>query len=158
MKNPVDFNGFIQIALIVKDIEASAKAWCELFDVPMPVIRGSKEIVSRPGVTYRGKEASYGLRVCNIVAKDRGFVIELHECNGGDSTFQEYLDKHGYGVHHLGFAMGDKTAAAIKEMEEAGYKIRHQGVSDNTWTIMDTEESLGVNLNIKPKGANPPRK
>jgi hypothetical protein len=155
MKTPVDFDGFIQIAIIVRDIEASARAWCDLFNVPMPPIKGSKEPAQRPNVTYRGKEANYGLRVCNIVAKDKGFVIELHECNGGDSTFQEYLDKHGYGVHHLGFAMGGKTEAVIQEMEGMGYKIRQQGKSDNTWTIIDTEDALGVNLNIKPRGLNP---
>jgi len=158
MKNPVDFDGFIQVAIIVKDIEASAKAWCELFNVPMPEIKGSKEITARPNTTYRGKDASYGLRLCNIVAKDRGFVIELHEINGGDSTFKEYVDKHGYGVHHLGFAMGEKTEATIREMESSGYKIRHQGGGYTGWTIVDTEEVLGVNLNIKPKGGGAPPK
>ncbi|MCL2832177.1 MAG: VOC family protein [Treponema sp.] len=149
MENPVDFNGFIQIAIIVKDIEAAAKAWSKFFNVPMPEIKGSKEKTERPGVTYRGKDANYGLRICSIAAKDRGFIIELHECNGGDSTFQEHLDKHGYSVHHLGFNMGEKTDAVIAEMEKEGIKIRQHGPG---WTVMDTEEVLGVNLNIKPKG------
>jgi len=155
MKNPVDFNGFIQVAIIVKDIEKAARAWSELFGVPMPEIRGSGKMEPVPNTKYRGKDASYGLRLCNIAAKDRGFVIELHECGGGDSTFQEYVDKHGYGVLHLGFAMGDGTETTIKEMESEGVKIRHQGGGYTGWTIMDTEETLGVNLNIKPKGSLP---
>ena len=157
MKNPVDFDGFIQIAIVVKDIEASAKAWCELFNVPMPEIRGSKEIKVQPNTTYRGKETEYALRLCNIEAKELGFVIELHEIKGDGNTYKEFIDKHGYGVHHLGFAMGDKTETVINEMTDMGYKIRHQGIGDNTWTIMDTEEELGVNLNIKPRGSSPRR-
>jgi len=153
MKNPVDFDGFIQIAIVVKDIEASAKAWCELFNVPMPEIRGSGEIKPQPNTTYRGSETEYGLRLCNIKAKDLGFVIELHEINGDNNTYREFLDKHGYGVHHLGFAMGDKTETVINEMMDMGYLMRHQGKGDNTWTIMDTEDALGVNLNIKPRAS-----
>ena len=84
------------------------------------------------------------------MAKDRGFIIELHEPTGGDSTFQEFLDKHGQGVHHLGFEVGEKRDAIIKELEDAGFQMRTTG-TNNTWTIVDTEEQLGVNLNIKPK-------
>jgi hypothetical protein len=53
--------------------------------------------------------------------------------------------------------MGDKTETVIKEMEGMGYKVRHQG-GGYSWTIMDTEDALGVNLNIKPKGSAPRKK
>ena len=64
-------------------------------------------------IKYRGKKANYGLKLASIDARDRGFIIELHEPTGGDSTFQEFLDKHGEGVHHLGFEVGDKRDAII---------------------------------------------
>ena len=149
MKTPIDFNGFIQVAIIVKDIEKAAKMWCDLFNVPMPEIK-VQERGPREGTTYRGKPGNYGLKLASIAAKDRGFVIELHEPTGGDSTFQEFLDKHGQGVHHLGFEAGEKRDAIIKELEEEGFQMRTIG-TNNTWTIVDAEEKLGVNLNIKPK-------
>jgi hypothetical protein len=148
MNTPIDFNGFIQVAIIVKDIEKAAKEWCELFDAPMPEIQ-IQEPGPREGVTYRGKPANYGLKLAVIDAKDRGFIIELHEPTGGQSTYQEFLDKHGEGVHHLGFAAGDKRDAVIGELEEKGYTMRTIG---SGWTIVDSEDKLGVNLNIKPKG------
>jgi hypothetical protein len=151
MKNPVDFNGFIQVAIIVRDIEKAARAWAELFDVPVPAIRVSEK-GPKTNLTYRGKEANYGLKLAVINAKDRGFVIELHEPLGGDSTFQEFLDKHGQGVHHLGFCVGEKRDALIGELEEMGYEMRTIGYyPGSSWTIVDSEENLGVNLNIKPK-------
>ena len=30
MKTPIDFNGFIQVAIIVRDIEKAAKEWVNL--------------------------------------------------------------------------------------------------------------------------------
>jgi hypothetical protein len=151
MKTPVDFNGFIQIAIIVRDIKKAAKHWSDLFHVPMPSIR-IQEPGPQEGVSYRGKAANYGLKLAVIDVKDRGFVIELHEPTGGDSTFQEFLDKHGEGVHHLGFEVGEKRDAIIGELEEKGWGIRQFGVyTGSSWTIVDSEDKLGVNLNIKPK-------
>jgi hypothetical protein len=151
MKTPVDFNGFIQVAIIVKDIEKAAKEWCEIFDAPMPKIR-DYNATGDGDITYRGKKATYGLKLASIDAKDKGFIIELHQPTGGDSTFQEFLDKHGEGVHHLGFEVGDKRDAVIGELEDKGYKMRQIGIyPGSSWTIVDSEDKLGVNLNIKPK-------
>jgi catechol 2,3-dioxygenase-like lactoylglutathione lyase family enzyme len=149
MKTPVDFNGFIQVAVIVKDIEKALDFWCELFDAPRPPVK-IQERGPREGTTYRGKPGNYGLKLASVDAKDKGFIIELHEPTGGDSTFQEFLDKHGQGVHHLGFEVGEKRDAIIEELGEKGFKMRTIG-ANNTWTIVDSEEILGVNLNIKPK-------
>ncbi|MDR1506492.1 MAG: VOC family protein [Treponema sp.] len=152
METPIDFNGFIQVAIIVKNIDDAAKAWCELFGVPIPAIE-IQEPGKKEGVTYRGKDACYGLKLCCIEARDRGFVVELHEATGGSSTFQEYVDKHGYGVHHLGFEVGDKRNAIINELQDRGIRVRQAGYhDDNSWTIVDSEDLLGVNLNIKPRG------
>ena len=150
MTNTISFDGFIQVCMVVKNIEQKTKIWAELFNVPIPDIRISEPNRS-PKLTYRGKEAYYGQKMAVIQA--RGFVVELIEPTGGESTFQEFFDKHGEGVHHLGFAVGEKRDAIVGEMEKLGYIIRTFGVSSsNSWTIMDTEEQLGVNLNIKPKG------
>ena len=82
-----------------------------------------------------------------------GFIIELHQCcDENDSTFHEFVQKHGYGVHHLGFRVGDRRDAVVAELQQRGYELRTVGVSDdNSWTIVDSEGRLGVNLNIKPK-------
>jgi hypothetical protein len=151
MKNPVDLKGFIQVALVVKDIEKAAKKWAELFNVPVPPVQDNKPKPD-PHVTYRGKQACYGLKFAVIEVKDRGFVIELHEATGGDSTFQEFIDKHGNGVHHLGFCVGERRDTVIDELEEMGFGMRQIGMyPDGSWTIVDSEDDLGVNLNIKPR-------
>ncbi|GHT63337.1 lactoylglutathione lyase [Spirochaetia bacterium] len=151
MKTPIDFNGFIQVSLIVKDIEKAAREWCDLFDAPMPEIHIQKKGPG-DGVIYRDKEADYEFKLASIAAKDRGFIIELHEAVRGGNTYQEFYDKHGVGVHHLGFEAGDKTEAIIGELKEKGYRMRSTGTyPGGSWAIVDSEDRLGVNLNIKPK-------
>jgi len=151
MKTPVDPNGFIQIAIVVRDIEKALDAWCDLFNVPRPPVR-VQEPGRRDGVTYRGRDAAYGLKLAVIDVRDRGFVIELHEPTGGESTFQEFLDKHGQGVHHLGFEVGDKRDAIVGELEAKGSAARTVGYyPGSSWTIVDSEDALGVNLNVKPR-------
>jgi len=81
-----------------------------------------------------------------------GFVLELQQPLGGDSTFHEFLKKHGNGVHHIGFEAGKDRDAVIDHLAEIGFDTdRTLGIyPGSSWTIVDTEDALGVNLNIKP--------
>ena len=78
MQNQIDMKGFIQIALVVDDIEKAAKKWAELFGVPVPPIRDDKPRHD-PNLTYRGEEAYYGLKFAVIDCRERGFADELAE-------------------------------------------------------------------------------
>ena len=148
MKNPIDPKGFIQINIVVADIEKAAQKWADLLNIPVPAIH-TNHLEGNENYTYRGKPVSCDLKVCNIEMP--GFVIELHQPAGGESSFQEVLDKHGNGVHHLGFEVGDRRDAIIGELEDEGYTMRTVGYyPGSSWTIVDSEDSLGVNLNIKP--------
>ena len=150
MQNPIPLTGFIQIAVVVNDIERALDAWCELFDAPRPDVRVA-DATPNPGETYRGSTAAYGLKLAVIDCKERGFIVELHEPDENPSTFREFLDKHGNGVHHIGFQVGEARDAVIGELEGLGYAMRTIGMyTDGSWTIVDGEDSLGVNLNIKP--------
>jgi len=151
MKTPVEIGNLIQICIIVKDIEKTLASWCDTFNVPMPKIN-VMEPCDVPGVTYRGKPAHYGRKLAVIRVPDQNYVFEFIQPTGGESSFQEFLDKHGEGVHHLGYAMGEKRDAIVSELYEKGFAERHFGAGvGNSWTHVDTEEALGVNLNIKIK-------
>lgn len=153
MENPLDLNGFIQIALIVPDIEEAAREWSQILNVPMPEIQINQRVESTdPKLMYYGKNYSFGLKLAAIKAP-QGFVIELHEIVGDyPSTFNEFVREHGYGVHHLGFAVGDRRDAVVNELVDRGYikRVEHF-YNGGSWTIIDGESTLGVNLNIKPR-------
>ncbi|MCL2514592.1 MAG: VOC family protein [Microbacteriaceae bacterium] len=153
MQNTIPLGGLIQIAVVVDDIEAALDTWCELFAAPRPEVRVSvPQAEPDPGTTYRGEVANYGLKLAVIDCAERGFVIELHEPDENPSTFREYLDEHGNGVHHLGFRVGEARDAIIGELESKGFEMRTVGFyPGSSWTIVDSEDTLGVNLNIKPR-------
>jgi hypothetical protein len=148
MNNPVNFDGFIQVCLVVADVEEAALKWAKIFNVPVPEIKVDPPR-NNPKLTYRGKQAYYGIKMAVIRAGT--WVVELIEPDENPSTFREFLDKHGNGVHHLGFEVGERRDAIIAELEAEGFDMRTVGYyPGSSWTIVDSEDSLGVNLNIKP--------
>lgn len=152
MANPLELDKFIQIAIIVKDIEVAAREWAELLNVPVPEIKVHQTVdTTDPNLMYYGKNYKYGLKLASILAP-QGFIIELHEIiDDNPSTYNEFIKEHGYGVHHLGFAVGERRDAVVNELIDRGYQKRVEHFyPGGSWTIIDSEQSLGVNLNIKP--------
>ncbi|MBR0144909.1 MAG: VOC family protein [Clostridia bacterium] len=150
MKTPLSKDQFIQINIVVRDIEEAVKGWSSLLGRDDLKIE-NRHLEGGENYAYRGKPVSCDLKVCDI---DMGsFVIELHEPAGGESSFQEFLDKHGSGVHHLGFEVGADRDQVIADLKDDGYDVdRTLGVyPGSSWTIVDSEDRLGVNLNIKPR-------
>lgn len=149
MNTPVNRNGFAQICVIVPDIEKAAAKWAEIFGCEKPKI-WKNHLEGGENYTYRGEPVSCDLLV--TVFEMPGFVLELHEVLDGPSSFKEYIEKHGYGVHHLGFEVGDARDAVIDSLKDAGFDTnRTLGIyPGSSWTIVDSEDVLGVNLNIKP--------
>ncbi len=141
-------NQICNICFVVPDIEKAAAAWAELLGIETPPVRET-HLEGGEFYTYRGQPVSCDLKVCNIPMGS--FVLELHQPVGGDSTFLEYMKKHGFGLHHMSFEVGEQRDAVVEEMQEAGYAIRTLGIyPGSSWTVMDTEDTLGVNLSIKP--------
>ena len=134
------------------DIHRAAKAWAALLGVPEPEIWVNHlQSNGENPYTYRGQDIPCDLQMCVIDMGD--WVLELHQVDGTPSTFREFQDKHGFGVHHLGFEVGDARDEVIRELKEMGFDTeRTVGIyPGSSWTIVDAEDVLGVNLNIKPK-------
>ena len=143
---------FIQVTIVVDDIQRAAKAWAKLLGVPEPNIWVNHlEGNSDYPYTYRGKNTPCDLQMC--VIEMGNWVLELHQVDHAPSTFREFQDKHAFGVHHLGFEVGDARDQVINQLKQMGFDTnRTIGVyPGSSWTIVDTENILGVNLNIKPK-------
>lgn len=149
MENRIDTKGFIQVCIVVEDIETTLDYWTKLFKIERPAISVS-DAPGNSDLTYRGEIAHYSMKMAVMEAE--GFLIELVEPDENPSTFREFLNKHGNGVHHMGFAVGDKRDAIIEELEtKEGFDMRTIGFyPGNSWTVVDAEDKMGVNINIKP--------
>lgn len=150
---PLKKDQFMQVTIVVNDIRRAAKAWATLLGVPEPEIWVNHlESNAEYPYTYRGKDdVPCDLQMC--VIEMGNWVLELHQIDNNSSTFREFINKHGQGVHHLGFEVGDARDEVIRELKEMGFDTeRTIGIyPGSSWTIVDSEDVLGVNLNIKPK-------
>lgn len=151
LDHPLTKDKFIQINIVVGDIHKAAKAWAALLDIPVPEVRVNHlEHSEEFPYTYRGEPSTCDLLVCDI---DMGsWVLELHQADEKASSFREFYDQHGNGVHHLGFEVGDLRDEVIQELQGLGFNTDRTfgAYTGSSWTIVDTEDVLGVNLNIKP--------
>ncbi|MBQ7372008.1 MAG: VOC family protein [Blautia sp.] len=150
-KTTIDLDQMIQIAFVVKDIEAVAKNWSEIFGIPMPEIH----TISSPEecqIYYRGKKSDSYAKIAVIEVGN--LAIELTEPDEADTSWKEFLETHnGNGIHHLGFSVGSdqRRDEVIRMLENRGVGVRHYGYyPGGSYTFVDSEEQLGVILNIKP--------
>ena len=114
----------VQIAIVCRDAEASAKRWAALLGVQPP-----KPDITRPGsevnLIYRGKPSNSQLKVAYF-ALDGQPALELMEPVGGDTAWKEHLDQYGESVHHVAFQVED-VERTIKTLEGLGYPVIHRG-------------------------------
>ena len=68
------------------------------------------------------------------------------------SSWKEFYDKHGQGVHHIGIQVQDRDAA-LEALRDLGAEVNHVGYyPTGSYTFMDCMEQFGVNFNIKHGG------
>ena len=100
----------------------------------------------------------YGKPVSGVVnrvaiAPWGGTTLELVQPVSGKSIQTDYLEKHGEGINHVGFAVDDvdKEAAILEQM---GFKVisraKHNGLT--VFVYMDTDKVGGIVFELMRRG------
>jgi len=109
-------NVVTQVALIVKDIEVTKNKFAEFFGVePPPHFDGGKYEIT--DTTYMGNPAPRANALLAFFNVGPNMSLELIQPNGEQSTWQDFLDEKGEGLHHIAFGIkgtDDKIAACEK--------------------------------------------
>jgi len=142
---PILPNKVVQVGLIVRDIEKTAQAYCRVFGVEMPAITKTAGY-EETHAAYRGQPTTARAKLAFF---DMGQLnIELIEPIGGPSTWQEFLDANGEGVHHIAFTIKD-TPAVVSDLEAVGIPVVQQGdYTGGCYTYLDSAGPLGVALEL----------
>lgn len=137
-------NILAQVGFIVRDIESSKQKFAQFLGCPVPpTVDGGKYEVT--GTTVQGQPAPDAN--CQMAFFDVGEAcqIELIQPNGVKSTWQDFLDEHGEGIHHLAFKV-KKTDEAIAAMADfAGATVLQRGKygdGGGEYTYLDTCDQL----------------
>jgi methylmalonyl-CoA epimerase len=124
---PLPTRNMGHIAIIVRDIEKAAKEWAALFGMEVP----QWSLIDPPeksNIRYRGKPTEARLKTAFLNLDN--LRIELMEPIGGPSTWMEFLQNQGEGVHHVAFK--------IKGMDDYVARLEKQGMSliqRGEWTV-----------------------
>ena len=112
-------------------------------------------VKTNPGRVVKGVKfpPSYGGQTMNVKFTQftaNGVGFELLEPLDGPSPWKDFIDKHGEGVHHIGFNVGDATEARMF-LESQGGKWTQ--AASPTSAYIDMEPKLPITFEVF--GPNP---
>ena len=132
------------VAVLVRDLKRAMEHYTNDLGIgPWAVYTLSPDWIR--DMTVHGEEQGYvyTLALCSV-----GPVLyELMESVQGPNIYEEFLNEHGEGVHHLGYFV-ENIDAEISKMESRGFSMLQSGRSfgtndDGAYAYFDTEGALG---------------
>ena len=141
MTDTFESGPIVQIAVVVDDIEAKARAWAALFGLPVPEIRmtGTAAVAD---TAYQGEPTSGRAKLAFF--RFDSLSVELIEPVGGPSTWQDQLEAHGDSLHHIAFRIhGMRDVLAL--LEQRGISLIQRGdYTGGRYAYVDATEQLGL--------------
>lgn len=150
------FRNPIQIGVLVKDLEDYLERLENIFGIgPFRIAEypPQDEVAVRE---YHGKNGDFKAKFCFY---DLGNIeLELIQPLEGESIWQDFIDTHGPGIHHIKFEVEDHGPIQ-KHLKEYGYEIYQKGsaVGPNkgkVWAFYPTYDDIGFDVEIMNRVAN----
>ena len=144
-KKGLGTNVICQVGLVVRDIQRTAKIYADVFgvDVPNIIVTDPEEVAH---TKFRGKPTQARAKLAFF--RMGNVSLELIEPVGEPSTWKEFLDEHGEGVHHIAFqvegmddVLGYLAGKDIPLVQRGDY-------TGGRYAYVDSEKSLGVILEL----------
>ena len=134
-----------QIAFVVRDADAAARRWGALLgvDVPPAIVTDPLE---RARTQFRGQPSEARAKIAFVRLKN--LTIELIEPIGGPSTWQEHLENHGEGVHHLAFDVKDMPAAIAHAEAHGGATLQRGDFTGGSYHYLEMPAPYHVILEL----------
>lgn len=155
MRKPV-FTKLTQVCVVVDDIDAYMKRYNDDYGIgPWIVLNFNKDTVSN--MTVRGKRMDYSMKLA--LCDSLNVQWELVEPTDDNSTYADFLKKHGPGIQHVSFDT-QGYEQAMEDLAARGCKVVQGGVDSGgmAFSYVDLTKDLGfiVELFNPPKDFVPP--
>lgn len=137
----------VHVCIVVRDVEVRARAFAEKFSIGPWRIR----VVSTPSnrASVRGEPVDYTLKFGH--ARVGPVTLELVETVEGRTIYQEFLEEHGEGLHHIGVPTPVPFEAQLEKWRGQGVEpLQANRMEDpeEGWAYMDTQDIVGCILEI----------
>jgi 4-hydroxyphenylpyruvate dioxygenase-like putative hemolysin len=132
-------NKMVQVGIIVRNIEKTAAEYAAFFGIEKPEARLT-DAYEKTQAEYKGRptHARAKLAFMNFGS----LQVELIEPDENPSTWREFLDKHGEGVHHVAFVI-DGMAQKVDALSSRGFPLDQKGeYTGGRYAYIDTRDSL----------------
>lgn len=135
------------VCLVVKDVERTADMYSSLLGFGPFLIRMVE--VPPTHATVRGRAVSHVLKFG--YARRGPVMFELVETVSGPTIYQEFLEQHGEGIHHIGFRGNGLLDDELARWEKIGVKplqVDRRTDPRYGFAYLDTQERFGCILEV----------
>ena len=145
------FNQFVQIGVVVADLDRTVKALSEIFGVGpfrLITIPPADRADVRKSYFYHGQPGNFTARLA--FAELGPVELEIIQPLSGDSIWADFLKEHGEGIHHLRFNLSE-LEPAVEHLAAHGIGLTQQGSGirpGTTWANFDTEAKVGFVIEV----------
>ncbi len=139
MKEILKVDIVAQIGIVVKDIEKVCEKFSKIFGLEKPNIIIT-DVYEKSKTEYRGNPTYARAKLAFFNFKN--IVIEFIEPDENPSTWREFLDTYGEGIHHLGFEIKGMKEK-IEKFEGMGIEVAQRGEYEGgRYAYIDTLKEL----------------
>ena len=142
MSNLLGSKLICQVAMVVRDADKATRRFAELLGVPVPAVSMANEDGSDT-VTYRGEPTKGRVRLSFFEMEN--LIVEFIEPTEDPTTWKEFLETNGPGVHHIAFKTKNCMLETAGKLERFGYPLIQNG---DKYAYVDSVGDLGVILEL----------
>jgi methylmalonyl-CoA/ethylmalonyl-CoA epimerase len=138
LKRILGLNEVNQIGIVVRDVEKVMKNYADFFGITFPKVFFPDYF----NKMYRGQPSDFRMKIA--LGMMGNLQVELIEVLQGRTIYEEFLERNGEGLHHLGFDIKDMDRR-IETLKNLGIGVLMSGERVGAkFAYMDTEPIVGV--------------
>ena len=135
----------VQVGVVVKDIEKAAAAYADLLGVAVPKWSWT-DTEDKAHTQFKGRPSPARAKLAFIELKN--ITLELIEPDSNPSTWREFLNTKGEGVHHIAFEIKGMDGK-IALLGQKGMPLLQKGdYEGGRYAYIDGTAGLGLILEL----------
>ncbi|MEQ8672748.1 MAG: VOC family protein [Aggregatilineales bacterium] len=161
----IDKKNISQVCLIVEDVEMMVENYRQILGWQIPADFQITHLYDHTEAEYYGEPTDARAKISGFDLG--GIQYELLQPLEERSSWYDFLNKNGDGIHHFAFFV-PKTEPVVESFIQHGYQVIHSGLftgRSGRYTYLDTDRDLGIIIELlehfggspSPKGPEFPK-